>query len=814
MSRTPRPAFVFRMGGAIAIPAFCLCCLLVCAAPERAAAAPITIASYTELEDRTYTDKIGKITWLKPGAYIIRDLGNNAGFGGDFGIRDGAELKILALPGASSMTYSPLILDTGFDFYQTGGKLTILPIVDNGMAGLYLKKGDYHLSGGEMSLIGVTSTAVRLQEGHFYMTGGNISALSRSDKSVIHLQKGDFNMQGGRLVSIGANETGGPLLYAGVWLADGDFNMFGGELVAKGANGYGLYVDNDFTFTGGSVDADVENGRGIHIENGEYMQRGGTLWLSSTADQNSYAVFVAGNGGSSGPPTGLGYANFQAGAEVRPRLNLSKGEAALDTDAGHFYVQQGEIKIDPAASLNPWVDYSLGLARGEKTQNAMKFLTAENGPITGRFADPLDTLTLRYIYDDRGVSGSEKYHSLAVERKLWASEALASRNAPVARALEANRAWLLAADNLDHPLNTAYTLLDLSRSNSEISKKARGLTPWGATGLGRQAVARMDMAQMALSGVLRPESGLRPPAREPDDAQLQASESPESFVTASGPAPLWRAWATQLARYDTYDAKSSVAGDTDGWSAGATGGFARTFENGTFALGLHFIHGRQTGSGYEAESDTFGIMAGFRTTPLLSGAFRPWAELIAGYAYSDIEQRRDDIFGDRHDSDLDQHTVRFAINLGQDIGLTESLRVTPIVGFDYTFARQDDFNESAYGKEAEKMNLAVGSESMNSYRPKIGGEIEYALSEAFSFTGHAFYRYELGDRNVDLSSRYIGTPIRFTAKGEKYDRSSGNFGAGLVWELAETANVGMLYDLTVGDHYQGHQLDLTFRYAF
>ena len=167
--------------------------------------------------------------------------------------------------------------------------------------------------------------------------------------------------------------------------------------------------------------------------------------------------------------------------------------------------------------------------------------------------------------------------------------------------------------------------------------------------------------------------------------------------------------------------------------------------------------------------------------------------------------------GVRQDASPHQHTARLGLEAGQDFWLDNSaLRLTPIVGLDYTYAWQSSFKENNLSGIA----LDVDSEDFNSLRAKIGLDTEYALTDNLSLGGYGFYRLETLDTHADLSTQMIGTAVRFETTGQDYERSSGNLGASLDYAITEQISTRAGYDFTFGDHYQGHQLDLSLIWEF
>ena len=318
-----------------------------------------------------------------------------------------------------------------------------------------------------------------------------------------------------------------------------------------------------------------------------------------------------------------------------------------------------------------------------------------------------------------------------------------------------------------------------------------------------QAVANIDTAQRALLRQIRPASL--------DAVLAGAHTSADGLASLSGRAPSrWSLYASPLARYEAFDAKTAGTRDIDGWGAGLDVGAIRHF--GQFSLGFsgYYLRSRLDGSGYESQSGTYGTLAVLRYQPQsCRTGFSPWVEAAAGYAFTDTDQDRRDALGGGHNADLNQHTVRGSLTFGVDFNPVPALRFTPIAGLDYTWTRQGGYRE-----DGGSLRLDVRSARLNSLRLRVGGEAEYGVSNRVSLLGYAFLRQELGDRQTSLNSRVANTPIRFVSRGEKYGRSSGNFGLGLSYRATETLTLSAVYDAVIGDHQQGHQINLGLGVSF
>lgn len=399
---------------------------------------------------------------------------------------------------------------------------------------------------------------------------------------------------------------------------------------------------------------------------------------------------------------------------------------------------------------------------------------------------------------------------------------LAGSNVQAADAMERNQEWLNGS--AQHKLFDAYQLITSSSSLPDINDKMRGLTPHGTTLLAPMGINRFDMIQSVLfdnmakknlAPALDDDSLARtvfhplthvPVSRDiaPADyfSPLVESQSalPTPAVTASSLAlPQWSAWLTPLSGYERYDAKSQATANASASTMGAAFGTVNHRNDYSFGLSGFFLRSSPSGGGWLADTETLGVMAGLDFPAIKMGILTPHLQVGLAYAYSDIAQQRKDMLGHSHDSSPEQHGVRITASAKQNLPICSWLTFTPLVGMDYTYISQDGYTEDGNG-----LPLQVSGASMHSLRPRLGVELNFTAIDNVTITTHAYFRHELADRSMSLSSRIMGSPVIFTSRGDKYSRSGGSGGVRFSWQAADDISIGAHYNIIVGDRYPGH----------
>ena len=604
----------------------------------------------------------------------------------------------------------------------------------------------------------------------------------------------------GEGVSLFAKGNGGPMptYYMGLSLT-GDFFQTGGSITAEGNNnGSGIeLLLGDFTQSGGTITASGDNGYGIFLVAGDFTQSGG--FISAESFTNGYGIYAYSSfiQGANGilrllPGDGTGHSVYVGGGAADLSGALEPGVDLAAKTIGYLEAGSG-VTINPGATLRPHIINSLDLGKGAGAGPLM-FMSAPGG-ITGAYPAPASPLTLNYLAE-KNAAGDEYY--LTVSRAKNVSDVVENgNNSNMARSTERHAAWLFgnaATNNRVANLVLAYTAMDMATSQGDMDAMARSLTGSEPMRLPFQALQNMDQAAKALTDALA--ATARKGVAAPGGGEYSGER-------------LWSAWLTPLTRFDSYDAGSSDFEDADGAYFGVSAGAARHLNGGALGFAAHFIHG-DLNNGSDFTSNTVGLNAAFRTDPLeVSASFTPWLEIGLGYAYSDIDQDRDDFFGVSHDSDFDQHAFRAGLAFGHDFYVSNNaLRLTPIIGLDYTYIWQSDASESGLG-----LPLEWDSTSLNSLRGKVGGELEYSL-DRWAVNAHAFYRYEFLDTYADTTASFVDTPVAFDLEGEDYDPSSGQAGLGVSFDASEDITLSTGYDFTFGDNYQSHGITASFQWDF
>ena len=628
-------------------------------------------------------------------------------------------------------------------------------------------------------------------------------------------------------ISVGGNfETSGLAgdVYSEGNLADGmlvagSFEHRGsGEVVAIGKSGQkingidywgnGIFTAQDFNAYTGSGKVTARGGAddlgwGIYANSAMYIDTG----LELSRDGKAESVFVSGTQGIDN--VGL---TFGANSVLMPVVDFTKSD---DLASGLIHLSDGTIKIEDGASLAPILTNTASIANGEERK--IRFMeagnqvtpTAADAKIDGEFTTLVKpTLTFEYELEavkEKNDAGYDKTYYLKFGRTntpggVVTENGYCSDNTrALLNAMEVGLAGLstpeAAALNLLYDNFAGFTdAAELARYATQLSLTS---TPQQFTRLTAFSMRQTDSAQYNLLGNV---SDFR---RAYFAAVNANSVQPQN----------WTLWFDPL-YHASWSHKAITCGfsKTDEKYGGASLGAAKVIGNLTLGGSAYYLRGMVDASGYDADSDTFGFMLTGRYDFLSNGnTVVPWLQAYAGYGYHDYDQKRRDFNGGWHKSSPDSDVFRAGLSAGIDVAAGANFLISPRIGVDYSFIDQGSYREG----NANNLGLRVKAKDYNSFRPYLGIELEGRVTDKFSLTGRAVYRYEAGDRRARLSYNYISAPnVAAKFRGEAVDRSSGSVGIGTKYRISDRASLGANYDLWLEDHYVGHQFGLSFNLDF
>lgn len=704
-------------------------------------------------------------------------------------VQDGGN-AVIAASGAGA---SGLVLERGasYQMMASGGQLRIH--ADNG--GIGVRNSESTADDIARKEPGLQSDAIGndTRTPGFVQDEGDVIIDSESGAIGMVVGREGYKLTGGTLV-ISAKSGGKGLVVENDNVGSNRFEQTGGSLAisAQGQGSIGLESTN-VLITGGTLSLKGSNeARALYIGDGSFFLNG-TLRLEQ--DDESHTGWAAYGEDSS-------QAVFGKGSVVQTVVNLES--AGQKTGLMSF----GHVQVDPGAGLELEFANTAGIASADVME--IPFLESRMSAIDGEFeflagSGAGSTLFYDYVLErsaddqsyivkvrakdvDNGSTGGSTGGGDTVDEGgddsyevLRPSHLLNGANHNASLVLENALPGTAHLSNYTN-LNRAYDKLYNSRTKAELEQHARGLHAHQTTRFSTLASANHDRM----------------------DAGLQREIGRVSATSSQGGGMV--GWANPAGSIDHYKRTSSSGSNLDAKYGGLALGVARRLDNVTIGLSGGYLYGDlDGGKSYSATSQTYMFMAGARIDPVeVSAHLKPTFDLGLSYGLTRTDQNRRDTLGGHNKSKVDSDSIRVSGGVSQAFMPSETVELTPRIALDYTFVSLDSYKE-----HGGYLPLSVSSHDYNSLRPKFGGEMVWYAKPQFAVNAYGYYRYETLDTRSNLATQFTALPdMHFTTMGTKSSRSTGNLGLGMSYQMKDAISVSGGYDVTVGKHYDGHQLYL------
>ncbi|WP_438727619.1 autotransporter domain-containing protein [Parasphingorhabdus sp. DH2-15] len=264
-------------------------------------------------------------------------------------------------------------------------------------------------------------------------------------------------------------------------------------------------------------------------------------------------------------------------------------------------------------------------------------------------------------------------------------------------------------------------------------------------------------------------------------------------------------WGQALVRTADRDAEStSVSGynaDAFGLSIGVD--FAASD---TVRVGLAYSYAEidvdsDNGSGSQSDINSSQISAylGYNSEKVFVNG-------LVGYSFSDADTTRTSAVGPVTGA-FDLDGIRAQVNAGYELG-SETLSVTPFVGFNYASLSSDSYTENG------ALNLNVDAGDVDFFEGRIGARLAAKGDNGFALRGNVAYAYDfVGDaRTFDLAFAGSGTPFQVSTTDGAQSRFE--FGTGVRFGNVDGLSVALDYQGELASSYSSHSGVLRLRYAF
>ncbi len=248
---------------------------------------------------------------------------------------------------------------------------------------------------------------------------------------------------------------------------------------------------------------------------------------------------------------------------------------------------------------------------------------------------------------------------------------------------------------------------------------------------------------------------------------------------------------------------TSKAKGFDADSTGAAMGIEKYFSRGKIGLGYAYTSTSIDGFMRDTDVDTH--------TAMIYGEYKPnnwYANAVVSYGWSSYSEKKN-VAGTRVTADYDVDTLGIQAMTGYDIKLANRTVLTPEAGLRYVHISQDDYKDSAEQKVSTKdsdiVTGVVGAKFTKLYRLPNGW---FMRPEA-----RAAATYDLSSDKA-VSSVTLANGSAYTVNGTSLERFGVEVGAGVAFDVTDSAEFSVGYEGKFSKDYQDHTGMLSAKYKF
>ncbi|WP_248769245.1 autotransporter domain-containing protein [Pseudomonas sp. MWU12-2345] len=518
----------------------------------------------------------------------------------------------------------------------------------------------------------------------------------------------------------------------------------------------------------------------------------GSVAVASGATLNTSDASIAGGVSNAGA--------LVIGSAATPFSTLSVGNTFSQSSSGTLQVsalsssQYSKLSVNGnvalAGTLNVDVKSGNTLAAG----NQLTHVISATGTVTGQFSHVTDNSLL--------FDFTPTYNSSSVDLNVVATSGSANTVLGSVQTL-GNSPALGAAAALDQIIASdpngklASHFVALS-TQGEVSKAASEVLPL-MTG-GSTTAARTALS--SINGVVQARSESVLGGQSSGDSGLSSGES----VTEQH---LWikpfGSWANQESHDGVAGVNSSVGGMAFGLDANL---------NDRWMLGTAFIyakadtHNSGDTASQQLTTDVYQLVGygAYHLDDTTDLSF----QLDGGQNHND-GKRNLDFAGLQAKSNYDSWTAHAGVALERTFSLTPATRFTPSVRADYTWIKDEAYNE----KGADELDLQVKSRSTNQFILGVDGKLAHDLTQQLTLSGKLGVGYDLLASRDSLTSSFAGAPgTVFTTYSSSPQRWLARGGTELSYAVNGQLQLAVRYDVEERSHFVNQTASAQARWAF
>nr|WP_256347329.1 autotransporter outer membrane beta-barrel domain-containing protein [Pseudomonas gingeri] len=568
-----------------------------------------------------------------------------------------------------------------------------------------------------------------------------------------------------------------------------DLGSAGGQASAAQYRGFGSFEkDGSSTWTLTGIDLYGKN----------WNVNAGTLVLSDGASLFGSVAVASGatlNTGSATIVGGLNNAGTLAlGSTASPYATLNVGNAFNQGSSGTLQVsalsssQYSKLSVDGNVHLDGTLNVDVKNGNTLATGNQLANVISATGTVTGQFAHVTDNSLL--------FDFTPTYNSSSVDLNVIAAASNGSNTVRGSVQALGNTAAEGAATALDQIIASNPTgqlashFIGLS-TQGEVSQAATETLPL-MTGA---STAAAKTALSSINGVVQARSD-----------SVRGVSSGESALTDQ------HLWIKPFGSWADQDSSGGVAGfksSVGGMAFGLDGSL-----NDRWVLGSAFIYAKadthNTGdtARQQLNTDVYQLV-GYGTYHLDDTTDLSF-QLDGGQNHND-GTRDLDFAGVQAKSNYDSWTAHAGVTLDRTFSLTPTTRFTPSVRADYTWIKDEAYNE----KGADDLDLQVKSRSTDQFILGVDGKLAHDFTQQLTLSGKLGVGYDFLATRDSLTSSFAGAPgTAFTTYASSPQRWLARGGTELNYKVNGQLQLAVRYDLEERTHYHNQTASAEARWAF
>lgn len=160
---------------------------------------------------------------------------------------------------------------------------------------------------------------------------------------------------------------------------------------------------------------------------------------------------------------------------------------------------------------------------------------------------------------------------------------------------------------------------------------------------------------------------------------------------------------------------------------------------------------------------------------------------------------------------FDSYTAHAGVGIGRTYSITEKTRVTPSVRADYTWIKDESYDESGAGA----LNLSVDSRTTEALELGFDAKLTHELAAQTTLAANLGVAYDLINEDASITAAFAGAPgAAFVTNGIDPSPWIGRGGVGLVHYLQNGTEITARYDLETREDFTNQTASVKLRWTF